>query len=347
MEELNQALDIISGITVGNKFYFKTYLTGMGLYCYDMLLQNLQIIEEPKELNEAWVQCSYFGSIKADKYVLFIPYMGKYFVFLDTESDRVIYFEKERNSLYAAAVEYENKVFVFSKRISDTIVFDLSDFSHFYPFDGWSSTIALIENSNIGKNGTKVIIPTEKEDCVVEIDLNSYSVEYKELERHGIIYNIVLSYDGGYILAGNYPVILLWDGKNNYRDINIEKEWIKHEITPWNSLFTNAVIQNGKVYFGAWNYKKFISLDLKNMQIAYLHEILDKEVLFLSKMGNEVLLSVVEEENKPKKNCTYTDKSGVVSFNKFQMKDSFRFPGAKREYSRVALRFFIEDLLNS
>lgn len=346
MAELNQALDITAGITVGNKFYFKTCLTSMGLYCYDMLLQNLRTIEEPKELNEAWVQCAYFGSIKADKYILFFPFFGKHFVFLDTESDKVIYFEKERNSFYTVAVEYEKKVFVFSKKIADIIVFDLSDFSYFYPFDGWSSAITLAETSNIGKNGTKVVIPTEKEDCVVEIDLNSYSVEYKELERRGIIYDIVLSYEDGYILAGNYPVILLWDGKNNYRDINIENKWIKHEITSGDSLFTNAVIQDGKVYFGARDYKKFISLDLKNMQIAYLYEKLDKEIIFLSKMGNEVLLSVIEE-NKSKKNCTYTEKTGVVDFDKFEMKDSFKFLGAKREYSRSALRFFIEDVVSS
>lgn len=332
---MNQALDITAGITVGSKFYFKPYRASMGLYCYDMLQQKLQIIEEPRELNEAWVKYSYYGAMKADKYILFIPYFGKYFVFLDTESDKVIYFEKERNSVYFTAIEYEEKVFVFSKRIADTIVFDLSDFSHFYPFDGLSSDIELIETLNVGRKGAKVILPTGKKDCIIEMDLNLYSVEYKELERRGIVYNIVLSYEEGYLLTGNQPVILLWDGKNDYRDISIGNEWIRHEKIPWDYLFTNAIIHNNKIYFGAWNYKKLISLDLKNMQIDYLYEMSNKEISYLSKMGDEFLISIVEEDD-PKRNCIYTAQAGVVGFHQLKMRDSFKFPGATKEYSRLA-----------
>ena len=344
MTELNQAIDITAGITVGSKFYFKTFLASMGLFCYDILQQKLQIIEEPRELNEAWVKYSYYGAMKADKYILFIPYFGKYFVFFDTENDNVIYFERERNSVYFTAIEYKEKVFVFSEKIADIIVFELGDFSHFYPFEGRSFDINLMDNLNIARKESKVVLPTQKEDCIVEIDLDLYSVEFKNLEKHGMIYNIVISYEGGYILTGDRPLILLWDGMNNYRDINIGNEWIRYEKNSWRPLFTNAVIDNSKIYFGAWSYKKFISLDLRNMRIDYLYEMSNKEISYLSKMDDELLLSIVEEDN-PKRNCIYTAQAGVVGFNKLKMSDSFRFSGAKREYSRSALTFFIDDVV--
>lgn len=342
----NNDLDITTGITVGNKFYFKTFLASMGLYCYDMLQQKLQIIEEPRELNEAWVKYSYYGAIKADKYILFIPYFGKYFVFFDPESGKVFYFEKERNSYYFTAIVYEKKIFVFSDIITDIIVFELDDFSHFYPFEGQVSAINLMDTLNVAKKGSKVVLPTQKEDCVVEIDLNLYSVNYKELERRGIVYNIVLSYEDGYLLTGNQPVILLWDGMNHYREINIGETWIRHETILWKQLFTNAMIRNNKVYFGAWNYKKLISLDLRNMYIDYLYEMSHKEISYLSKMGDELLISIVEDDN-PKRNCIYTGQAGVVDFHQLKMRDSFKFPGAKKEYSRSALHFFIEDVVSN
>lgn len=346
MEELNQALDITSGITVGNKFYFKTFWASMGLYCYDMLQQRLRIIEEPRELSEAWDKNSYYGAININQYILFIPYFGKYFVFFDTESEKVIYLERERNSVYFTAIVYDEKVVVFSDKIADIVVIELDDFSHFYPFDGRSFDINLMDNLNVGRKGTKVILPTVYEDCVVEMDLNLYSVEFKKLEKLGMIYNIVISYEDGYIITGDQPVILLWDGMNNYRNINIENEWIRYEKNSWKPLFTNAVIDNGKIYFGAWSYKKFISLDLRNMHIDYLYEMSNKEMSYLSKMGDELLLSIIEEDN-PKRNCIYTVQTGVVGFNELKMSDSFKFLGAKREYSKSALHFFIEDVVSS
>jgi len=345
MTGFNKVLDIPAGITVGDKFYFKTYRATLGLYCYNMSQKKLQIIEEPKELNAAWERYSYCGAIKADRYIVFIPYFGKHFVFLNTENDQVLYFKKCKNSVYYTAVEYEKKVFVFSEKIEDTVVFELNDFSYSYPFEGQSSETKLLGGINVGIKNSKVILTTDKPDCVAQVDLELCSVEYKMLENRGMFYNLVVPYKEGYILTGDQPVILLWDGMKKYRYVSLEK-WVRQEKIPWKHFFTNALTHNNKVYFGPLNYKKFISLDLDNMQVEYLYEMQYKEISYLSEMCDGILLSIVEDD-EPKRNCIYTDNGSVFDCNAFELNDSFKFSGSQKEYSRVALRFFLEDVKNS
>lgn len=340
----NKTLDITSGVTVKNKLYFKTYRAAPGLYCYDMLTKNLQVIEEPLEINAAWDKYSYNGAEKVDKYILFIPYFGKHFIFLNIENNQVIYFQKEKNAIYYTAVEFEKKVFVFSEKIEDTIVFDLNDFSHSYPFESQSYRIKL-SCAQVGMTESKVIISTEEPDCIAEIDLNICSVCYKDIEKRGVHYNLVIPYEDGFILTGDQQVILLWDGEENCKFINLVEEGARQEI-PWKALFTNAVVVNDKVYFGPFNYKSLVSLDLKKMIVDYLYEMQGQEMASLIEMDKSLLLSVIEDD-MPKKNMIYKYDGSMDDYNRLELNERFKFPGAQKEYSNVALKYFIEDILNN
>lgn len=342
MDRYNNVLDMTTGITVKDKLYFKTYRAFPGLYCYDILQKKMYVIDEPRELNASWKRYSYNGASKADKYIIFIPYYGNYFIFLNTENNEILYFEKKKNSVYYDAAEYEQRVFVFADRIENIIVFDLKNFSYYYPFEKQSFSVLLL-CAKAGVKESTVIITTEKADYIAEIDLKLCRVHYKNIKERGIHYNIVITYKDGYILAGDKPTILLWDGKENYQYIDLEEKWIRHDEIAWKMLFTNAIILNKKVYFGPLNYKKMVSLDLENMQVEYCYEVQKNEIASLIKIGNEILLSSIEDD-EPRRNQIYTEGGKIIEGTAFEMNDSIKLSGSEMEYSGKALKYFLEDI---
>ena len=341
-----KAIDIVNWINVDDKLYFKSYRGMPGLFCYDISLKKLSIVAEPREVYHDWKKYGYSTGVgKVNKYVVFAPYYAKKFIVLNTENMEVLCFENQKSDLYVNSVEYDDKLIIFANKIEDSVIFDSKSLSFKYPFSHQVSSINIRSAGCINRKGSKVVISTERKDCVAEIDLESCTVNIRPLSEQNIIYNMVISWGDNYILTGDRPLLVLWNGNDKVEILKLDQQWMRPKVIPWPDLFSGAVIKDTKAYLCPHNYKMLTSLDLEKKEIEYLYEIEEKEHANINELPKGLLLSIVENEH-PKRNCLYRYDGKVENCTEFDFRDEFKLSGAGIEYSRKALQYFIDDLIS-
>mgnify|MGYP007098663545 CR=1 FL=1 len=342
---IHKTIDIVSWVNINNKLYFKSYRGMPGLFCYDILYKKLELIKEPAEVYRSWEKYGYstgIGSI--NKYVVFAPHNAKKFIVLNTESMEILSFDKKRLAVYTASVEYDGKLIIFAKKLSDSVVFDSRSLLFEYPFSSQPSSIETRLVGCVKRKGKRVILSTQHKDCVAEIDLESYCVNIRFLKELDIVYNMVILCGDNYILTGDKPLLVIWDGTAKTETLKLDSSWMRPQTIPWPDLFFGAVIKEEKAFFCPQNYKMLTCFDLTTKKIEYLYEMEEKEHACMNELPEGLLLSIIEEDS-PKRNCLYRYDGRAEDCTIFDFKDEFKLSGASIEYSRKALQYFIDDLI--